>query len=111
MSNRLVEVKIDLDLNNMSNVIYSWRRNELDGWKTVYHSKRSTFRVLIIDIYKDKVPISNITIDRNLENEFEQYKTNHRTQIEQLQQLQPTDWSVNQVVQIFSAISFDSDND
>ena len=111
MSNRLVEVKVvDEDVTD-DRVTYSWRVNSTKPWYVNSNTKRSAFRLLLNDIYKDKIPMSNISIDRNVLSEFNEYERAHRNQVEQLQNDQPSDWGTDYLNYIPSSVRYDSDNE
>ena len=110
MSNRLVEVKVvDEDVTD-DKVTYSWRVDSTKHWHVISVEKRSTFKLLLNDIYKDKIPMSNISIDRNVLPEFNEFERAHRNQVEQLQNDQPTDWSIDYPNYSLSSIIYDSDD-
>lgn len=112
MSNRLVEVKVVDEDTSDDRVTYSWRINSAKPWYEMSDTKkRSTFRLLLNDIYKDKIPVSNISIDRNILSEFNEYALAHRVQVEQLQNDQPSDWSTDNSHYIPSSIQYESDDE
>jgi hypothetical protein len=111
MSNRLVEVKVVDDDVTDDRVTYSWRENNTKPWHVSSNTKRCAFRLLLNDIHKDKIPLNNISIDRNILPEFNEYVRTHRMQIEVLQNDQPSDWSNGGYGYVVSSSRYDSDDE
>jgi hypothetical protein len=111
MSNHLVEVKVVGDDVTDNKVTYSWRENNTKPWHVSSQIKRKTFRLLLNDIYKDKIPRNNISIDRNILPEFNEYARTHRMQIEVLQNDPPSDWSDGGYGYTVSSSQYDSDDE
>jgi hypothetical protein len=112
MSNNTIEVWIEIK-NNIYK--YKWKRFRGDEFQfDCYFYKKSIYRILLKDIYRDGIPIENIHLDENLVQGFELYKRNHQQQINQLKNLNPTDWSIEHPINTYnnSGIDvFDTDNE
>ncbi len=112
MSNRTVEVKVSPCEGTQYHAKYSWRKSESSQWKVTIRTIKSAYRVLLNDIYRDGIPISNINIDHQLVQGFEQYQNSHRSQIEFLRSSEKAIWSSENVVWSPSlSPNYDSDID
>jgi hypothetical protein len=109
MLNRTVEVKVYP--NEGTNwYYYSWRKNESDNWNVHTNSKKFAFRALLKDIFRDKIPISNINIHRDIMEKFKQYQNSHRGQIEVLNSSVPYIWAGEEDIPSTSLLpTYDSD--
>jgi len=93
MSNRTVEVKVFPCEGTQYHVNYSWRRSNSDPWIETFRTAKSAYRLLLNDIYRDGIPLQNISIDHQLIQGFEQYQETHRSQIEFLKSSEKAIWT------------------
>lgn len=107
MLNSTVEVRV---IENDNKTEYNWRPNRNTEWqKLAFLSEKGIFRMLLREIYKDKIPLTNIHICRSIENKFEEYKSSHIFQIEALINNYPTNWVESHNFLEPSSVSYDSD--
>jgi hypothetical protein len=111
MLNSTVEVHVYREDNRTK---YRWRSNRNNEWEIMdWLNEKRIFRMIFRDIYKDKIPVGNIHIDPTIITRFEEYRSNHRSQIAILSQHNhPVDWSIpNYIFPDPCVVLYDSDGD